>query len=114
MNTTKKTSVNNSKKANLIKLGYKDLEDCLKDPKNVYIGRNMSHYVKGAKGSKWQNPFSVKKHGRDECLKLYSEYIKENKELLGQLDELEGKSLYCWCAPDSCHGDILVELLNKN
>ena len=107
-----KTTVNNSKKANLIKLGYADLEECLKDPNNVYIGRDMSFYVKGAIASKWKNPFSVKKFGRDKCLELYREYINNNKELLSQLVELEGKTLFCWCYPEACHGDILVELLN--
>ena len=107
----KKTKVQNSKKDNLIKLGFTDLEDCLKDPNNVYIGRNMSFYVKGANGSKWANPFSVKKFGRDKCLELYKEYILTNKELLKDIKELEGKTLFCWCFPDKCHGDILVELL---
>lgn len=25
--------------------------------------------------------------------------------------ELEGKNLGCWCKPEACHGDILVELI---
>lgn len=108
------SKVNNCKKQHLIKLGYTDLEDCLKDPNNVYIGRDMTFYVKGATKSKWANPFPVKKHGREKCLELYKEYIMNNKELLSQLKELEGKTLYCWCAPAGCHGDILIELLNKN
>lgn len=29
----------------------------------------MSFYVKGANGSKWANPYSVKKYGRDKCMK---------------------------------------------
>lgn len=105
------TKVQNCKKENLIKLGFTDLETCLKDPNHVYIGRNMSFYVKGANQSKWANPFSVKKFGRDKCLELYKEYILENKELLKDIKELEGKTLFCWCFPEKCHGDILVELL---
>lgn len=27
-------------------------------------------------------------------------------------DELRGRDLVCWCAPLSCHGDVLVELAN--
>lgn len=26
------------------------------------------------------------------------------------LHELKGKVLGCWCAPNSCHGDVLTEL----
>jgi hypothetical protein len=35
-------------------------------------------------------------------------------QLLADLHELEGKVLGCWCKPEkSCHGDVLVELLQK-
>jgi hypothetical protein len=27
-------------------------------------------------------------------------------------EELKGKILGCWCAPQACHGDILVEWVN--
>ena len=46
------------------------LEKWLKDPTHIYIGRNMV-YVKGATKSKWSNSFTVKKYGRDECLRRY-------------------------------------------
>lgn len=106
------TSVINIKKENLQKLGYKDLEDWLKDPNHIYIGRNMALYVKGATHSKWANKYSVKKYGRDRCLELYKEYVLQNKKLMDSLNELEGKVLGCWCSPERCHGDILVELIN--
>lgn len=112
------TTVISVKKSNLIKLGYKDFEDWAKNPNHVYIGRDMSFYVKGTKCSKWCNPFNSKKLGLQKCLELFSEYIKNNKELLSQLDELDGKVLGCWCRIDNrketvCHGDILVELIKS-
>ena len=82
-------------------------------PNHVYIGRNMSFYIKGTFASKWQNPFSVKKYGRDACLEKFEEYIKNNNELYDQLDELENKELGCWCHPQKCHGDILIKLLKE-
>lgn len=111
-------SVISVKKENLNKLGYKDLEDWLKNPNHIYIGRDMTCYVKGAKLSKWCNPFSSKKVGFLKCLELYTEYLKNNKELMSQLDELDGKVLGCWCREDDssgiiCHGDILADLVNK-
>jgi len=31
-----------------------------------------------------------------------------------RLEELEGKTLGCWCKPDQlCHSDVLIELLKK-
>jgi len=103
----------NVKKGELNKRGYDNFEDWIKDPNHIYIGRNMAFYVKGAVGSKWKNPFKVKKYGLDKCLELYENYIKENKELYNSLDELKNKELGCWCKPNKCHGDILIKLLNE-
>ena len=36
--------------------------------------------------------------------------IREYAALLADLPELEGKTLFCWCKPDACHGDVLGEL----
>ena len=35
-----------------------------------------------------------------------------NKELMNSLSELRGKRLGCWCKPERCHGNVLIELLN--
>ena len=71
---------------------------------DVYIGRP----------SKWGNPFSEGKDGtRAEVIKKYHKYMLSNNELLGQLDELDGKVLGCWCKPLACHGDVLVELIEQ-
>ncbi len=70
---------------------------------SVYIGRL----------SKWGNPYIVGKHGtRDHVVALYKKYIL-NTELKFELEELRGKTLMCFCKPEKCHGDILVELLNQ-
>eukprot|EP00287_Rhodomonas_sp_CCMP768_P028793 CAMPEP_0202839628 /NCGR_PEP_ID=MMETSP1389-20130828/53247_1 /ASSEMBLY_ACC=CAM_ASM_000865 /TAXON_ID=302021 /ORGANISM="Rhodomonas sp., Strain CCMP768" /LENGTH=267 /DNA_ID=CAMNT_0049516125 /DNA_START=11 /DNA_END=813 /DNA_ORIENTATION=+ len=104
-------SVCNIRKAALNQRGYRDLLHWREDPSNVYIGRDMSHYVPGANGSKWANPFPVKTHGRDGCLDKYKKYIEESPLLLSALPELEGKNLGCWCHPEPCHGHVLRTLL---
>ena len=107
------------RKRSLNHQGYKDLEHWLTNPNNVYIGRDMTHYVPGAVGSKWQNPFQVNKYGRDKCIDMYKEYIQtdtkkyDGKTLLESLDELRGKTLGCWCSPDPCHGDVIIQLLKS-
>ena len=106
------TTIINIKKDNLKKYGYRDLQHWLEDPNHVYIGRNMSFYVPGAIQSKWANPFSAKKYGREKCIKMYRKYLMENTELMASLKELRGKTLGCWCKPEACHGDILVNILN--
>lgn len=103
-------SIINVRKSELIKLGYKDFEDWNSHDNHVYIGRNMSFYVKGTFASKWANPYSVKKYGREEALQLYKTHIVSSG-LIKDIDELKGKVLGCWCAPEKCHGDILLEIL---
>ena len=108
------TIVVNVKKAELNKRGIKTFEDWKSKPNTVYIGRNMSLYIKEAIGSKWGNPFNVKKYGREQCLVEYEKYIRQKPELFNNLEELRGKELGCWCAPEGCHGDVLIKLLNEN
>ena len=43
----------------------------------------------------------------------YRKYILSNKKLMNDLKELEGKILGCWCKPLACHGDVLLELIEK-
>ena len=42
------------KKVALYQRGYKCFLDWSLNPNHIYIGRCMEHYVKGARGSKWQ------------------------------------------------------------
>jgi hypothetical protein len=72
---------------------------CKREPYDVYIGR----------GSKWGNPFVLGRDGdRTEVIGKYTKYLVNNKELMGSLHELKGKTLGCWCSPKACHGNVLV------
>ena len=74
----------------------------------VYIGRRTPG---GAwPQSKWANTYPVSRHGRDGAIKRFRE--KKLPKLLPTLPELRGKDLLCWCAPEACHGDVLLELAN--
>lgn len=77
---------------------------CKKEHYDIYIGRP----------TKWSNPFVIGKDGtRQEVLAKYRKWIMKQPNLLEDLHELKGKVLGCWCKPQACHGDILVELLEK-
>ena len=83
-------------------MGKTTIVHCRRDSYDVYIGRP----------SKWGNPFSIGRDGnRQEVIDKYRRYMMDNP-LLEDLEELRGKRLACWCAPQACHGDVLVELLN--
>ena len=76
-----------------------------RDSYDVYIGRN----------SKWGNPFKIGIDGtREDVIEQYRDWIQTQSHLLNSLDELRGKTLGCFCSPQACHGDILVELLNND
>ena len=78
---------------------------CKKSKYDIYVGRP----------TKWGNPFTIGKDGtRDEVVEKYKQWILKQPELLADLPELKGKVLACWCAPQNCHAEVLVELANQN
>lgn len=84
---------------------------CKKSDYDIYIGRP----------SKWGNPFShrqgtsaeFKVSNRAEAIQKYEEWILTQPHLMADLRELRGKVLGCWCNPKPCHGNILVQLIEK-
>lgn len=88
---------------------------CKKEPYDIYIGRP----------SMWGNPFSHKgstiaRYRVDtieEALWEYERYlrhqIKARAITLNDIRKLKGRTLGCWCKPGPCHGDILVEYINR-
>ncbi len=66
----------------------------------VYIGR----------GSPWGNPFVIGKDGnRSEVIEKYKEwFLTQNIDVT----PLKGKHLLCFCAPQECHGDFLLQIAN--
>lgn len=75
---------------------------CKRDSYDTYIGRP----------SRWGNPFEIGKDGnREEVIAKYREWVVKQPELMASLHELEGKVLGCWCSPNACHGDVLIELV---
>lgn len=76
----------------------------------VHIVRDF-YDVRIDRQTKWGNPFIIGKDGtRADVINKYEKYIKGNPDLMAALPELKNKILGCWCAPQACHGDILVRL----
>jgi hypothetical protein len=72
-------------------------------PNSVYIGRP----------SMWGNPFVLGKDGkRADLIAKYETWLAQQPYLLAQLDRLRGRHLVCWCAPQPCHGDVLLRRAN--
>ena len=78
---------------------------CKKESYDIYIGRP----------SKWGNPFQIGKDGtREEVIEKFRHWTLTQPNLLKDLHEIKGKTLGCWCKPKSCHGDVLVELIETS
>lgn len=93
----------------------------------VYIGRRNKSWK--LLGSVWANPFKVSDYKNPEqCLADYrnrfeglldlpgSEYERQRTQWRNELKKLKGKILVCWCknkGDEPCHGDVLVELIEK-
>jgi hypothetical protein len=86
----------------------------------IYIGRPMP----GRKGSVLENPYRVKdgqSNGsvipafKDHLKKVYvkkDSAVKAECQRLADILETEGEvTLRCWCAPKTCHGDVIAMVL---
>src|SRR4051794_35653764 len=81
-------------------------------PNEAYIGR---HPRNGWRKSKWATPFKLSRDAdRDLVIAMYRRWLLHRPDLLAALPELRGKDLVCWCAPEACHGDVLIELANRS
>lgn len=109
---------------------YSNLKEWMDDSDNVYIGRAgvvfIEETVDGVKKKKrypskpsiWCNPFKIKKDvSREQVVSEFRDYIEKKIQdepiYLEELKKLKGKTLGCWCKPDLCHGDVLVEMIEK-
>ena len=102
-----------------------------RDPSHVYIGPENTWYV--LQGSKWRNPFRLVEgpdadadadpQERERVIAAHRRSLpKERPDLLADLPELRGATLYCFCAPKGgvtaadrpyvCHGQVLAELVD--
>lgn len=71
----------------------------------VYVGRPS---VLG-------NPFVIGRDGtREEVIRKYDSYATErircDPVFRQAVAECAGRDLVCWCAPLSCHGDVILRL----
>lgn len=61
------------------------------------------------RNSDWGNPFEMPTDGdRDTVCDSYEIFFPRKFSLHSRLNELAGKVLGCWCYPQRCHGDYLV------
>jgi hypothetical protein len=113
-------SIVNVKVEFIRKSGFNNLKEWMNHTNNIYIGRAGVVFVDKRRfpeqSSPFANPFKIGKDGtRDEVIAKYKEYmvnkLNGDPELVKKLVALRGKNLGCWCAPEPCHGNVLLELI---
>jgi hypothetical protein len=73
------------------------------------------------RGSNYGNPFShlenttalYKVATRDEAIERYREWAESHVDIEKAYRELDGEVLACFCKPQRCHCDILIELIEE-
>lgn len=65
--------------------------------------------------TKWGNRHPLNRRATDpdaerhRVIAAYRNDLHNDPQLLGDIHELRGKVLGCWCHPLDCHGDVLIE-----
>ena len=79
----------------------------------VYVGRASPR--RGLAESPFGNPYKIGQDGtRAEVIQKYLSWLLGRQELLLRLPDLRGRRLACWCSPEPCHADVLVELVDAD
>ncbi|WP_250125520.1 DUF4326 domain-containing protein [Chroococcidiopsis sp. CCMEE 29] len=63
---------------------------------------------------KLHNPFCIDRDGtREEVIQKYRDYLADHPELMPEIEKCRGKILMCFCHPQPCHGDVIIQILNE-
>lgn len=82
---------------------------------DTYIGRKSTR--NGLPQSPHANPFRLKYYSRTESIELFTLYFYYRLQTPGyeaQVNLLNGRTLCCWCVPEDCHGEIILDWLDDN
>lgn len=75
----------------------------------LHWAKSTNRFTRIDRSSDWGNPFEMPADGdRDTVCDSYEIFFPRKFSLHNRLDELRGKVLGCWCYPQRCHGDYLV------
>jgi hypothetical protein len=84
----------------------------------IYVGRPMPSRFSG---HRLANPFRIRRNATDterlECLEKYREWLTalpdrdEQLAILARKLVICGMPLGCWCAPKTCHAEVLAEAI---
>lgn len=102
----KKTTASDCKLRHLI------MTDSLPILVNIHHKKKYDVYI--GRGSVWGNPFVISKEmPRQKCITAYKHHlwqlILSGEITIDMLHNLKGKVLGCFCVPQSCHGEVIID-----
>ena len=101
-----------SKRKKLVEAGQIVTANIKTDHQLIAWAQEKGFYVRIDRTTRWGNPFILDEDGdRDEVCEAYRIYLQYKPSLKHHFDDLQGKVLGCWCYPERCHGDVLIEQL---
>jgi hypothetical protein len=84
------------------------------DTELIAWAKETGRFTRIDRRSQWGCPYKIKNEAeRLGVIERYRQYLAGKPELLADLDELRGKVLGCWCYPKPCHGNVLLEHLER-
>ena len=79
----------------------------------LHWAKTTGRFARIDRNSDWGNPFEMPDDGdRDTVCLSYQIFFRRKFSLHMRIEELHGKVLGCWCYPQHCHGDYLVNIIN--
>ena len=99
-------------------VNFKDVDTFIDGRYICYVGRGTWYQGKRVPRSVFGNPFRIGKDGtRDEVIAKYQEWINDPKQqgVRFKMYErlIDAKVLVCHCAPERCHAEEIVSILEK-
>ena len=95
-----------------IKPKYNNLREWMADPNNVYVGRSNVVFVDGERFPKVASICATREQVIAQYRAHFIAKLDADPALVVELLALRGKQLGCWCYPEACHADVLVELID--
>lgn len=92
-----------------------NLTEVADDKWDVYIGRANQYYELSR--SKFANPFRLSEFSRPAAIDLYKLWfyyrLRTDEEFRDAAEGLRGQTLACYCVPDACHGEVILQWLDR-
>ena len=100
-------------RAELVKAGGTVTANLKRDAALVAWATERGLAVRIDRRTKWGNPYPIGDGmTRSDVIAAYRQHLVAHPELLASVAELRGRVLLCWCYPERCHGDVLIDALS--